>query len=100
VIRLYSFHAVPPARLADQRDVLERFTAEGHELVVANDRQNEADAAAMSRAAAVRVLRFEPREGRAKRRWFTRLCDGLLTGEMTLPQTAAPAVEPWPADAP
>jgi hypothetical protein len=28
VIRLHSFRAVPPARLADQRGIFERFTAE------------------------------------------------------------------------
>jgi dTDP-4-dehydrorhamnose 3,5-epimerase-like enzyme len=101
VIRLYSFHAVPPARLADQRGMFERFTAEQHEPVVANEGQNETDAAAMSQATAVRGLRCEPRKKkRAKRRWFTRLCDGLLTGGMTLPQTAAPAIPPWQAEAP
>ncbi len=100
MICVYSFHAVPPARLAHQRGTFERFLAEEHELVVANDGQREAEAAAMSQAAAVRVLRCEPRKGRAKRRWFTRLCDGLLTGGMTLPKTAAPAVPLWPAEAP
>jgi hypothetical protein len=100
VIHLYWFHAVPPARLADQRSMFERFTAEEHAFVVANDGQNEADAAAMLQAAAVRGLRCEPRKGRAKRRWFARLCDGLLTGGMTLPQTAPPAPPPWPAEAP
>jgi hypothetical protein len=99
VIRLYSFHAVPPARFADERDMFELFTAEEHEVVVANDGQNAADVAAMWQAAAVRGLRSEPRKGRAKRRWFTRLCDGLLAGWMTLPHTAAPALAPRPADA-
>jgi hypothetical protein len=100
VIRLYSFHAVRPARLADQRGMFERLTAEEHEFVMANDGQNEADATAMSQSAVGRSLRSEPRNGRAKPRCFTRPCDGLLTAELTLPQTAAPAVPPWPAEAP
>ena len=94
MIRLYLLHAVPPTRLADERGMFERFTAEENELVVANDGQDEADAAAMSQADAVRALRCEPRTRCARRRWFTRLCDALLTGGMTLPQTAAPAVAP------
>jgi hypothetical protein len=100
VIRLYSFHAVPPTRLADQRGTFKRFTAEQHELVVADDRPNGSDAAATSQAAALRGLGCEPRTGRAKRRWFTQLCDAVLTGGMTLPQTAAPAVPQWSAQAP
>jgi hypothetical protein len=100
VIRLYSFHAVPPARLSDQRGMFQRLTAEEHEFVAANDGQNEADSTAMSPAAVGRGLRCEPRRGRAKRRCFTRLCDGLLTAGLTLPQTAAAAVPPWPAEAP
>ena len=102
MIRVYSLHSVPPARLADQGGMFERFTAEEHEFVVANDGQNEADATAMAQAAVGRGLRRELRAGRAQRRCFTRLCDGLPTAGMTLPQTAAPApaVPPWPAGAP
>jgi hypothetical protein len=95
---------------------------------VANDGQNEADAGAISQAAATLGLRGEPiplpernnpsdglaaamdflvaagwhpddvRNERAKQEWFTALCDRLLTGGLTLQQTSAPAVAPWPAD--
>jgi hypothetical protein len=77
--------------------MFERLTAEEHELVVAKHGQNEADASTISQAAAVRCVRCEPREERAKLRRSARLCDGLLTSGMTLPQTAAPAEPRWPA---
>ncbi|HEY1778185.1 MAG TPA: hypothetical protein VGG41_18655 [Solirubrobacteraceae bacterium] len=36
----------------------------------------------------------------AKRKWFTALCDGLLTGEVALPSSPQPATAAWPADTP
>jgi hypothetical protein len=42
----------------------------------------------------------DARNERAKRDWFVALCDGLLTGELTLPRVSHPAALPWPADTP
>jgi hypothetical protein len=60
VIRLYSFHAVPPGLLAYQRDMFARFMAEEHELVVVNDGKDAAGAVAISQVAATLGLRCEP----------------------------------------
>ena len=59
MIRLYSFHAVPPPLLGHQRDMFAGFMAEEDETVVANDGQDEADAAAISQAAATLGPRCE-----------------------------------------